>query len=70
MTSIIKSTPLNYRIKIEKIDKNGNSEIIGDTGFIKPQTVQLLNFLMNLMNMDLENKELKNKLNNELLNLK
>lgn len=70
MASIIKSTPLNYRIKIEKIDKNGNSEIIGDTGFIKPQTVQLLNFLMNLMNMDLENKELKNKLNNELLNLK
>lgn len=66
MASIIKSTPLNYRIKIEKIDKNGNSELIGDTGFIKPRTAQLLNFLLNLMDMDLKNKELKNKLNREL----
>lgn len=69
MTSIIKSTPLNYRIKVEKIDKNGNSEIIGDTGFIKPQTKQLFSFLINLMNSNLENENLKNELERELLKL-
>lgn len=69
MTSIIKQTPLNYRIKVEKIDKNGGSEIVGDTGFVKPQTKEIVNFLMKLMNMDLENKEFKNKLNREISNL-
>lgn len=67
MSNIIKSTPLNYRIKVEKIDKDGNSEIVGDTGFTKPQTTELLKFLINLMNTDLKSKELENKINKEFL---
>lgn len=69
MSNIIKSTPLNYRIKVEKIDKDGNSEIVGDTGFVKPQIIEFINFLMKLMNLDLENKEFRNKLNHEISNL-
>ena len=69
MSSIVKVTPLNYRIKIDKIHGDGTIEPVGDTGFMKPETVQLAKFLAKLMDLDKENKELKRKLDSELLNL-
>ena len=69
MSSIVKTTPLNYRIKIDKIHADGTVESVGDTGFMKPETVQLVNFLAKLIDLDKENKELKRKLDTELLNL-
>lgn len=70
MSSILKTTPLNYRIKVEKISGDGTIELVGDTGFVKPQTIELVKFLVKLMDLDLENKESKNKLDKELLDLK
>jgi len=70
MKGLIKEAPLNYRIKIEKISGDGTTELVGDTGFIKPKTIELVNFLIKLMDLDLKNTEFKNRLDKELLNLK
>lgn len=70
MSSLVKEAPINYRIKIEKIHGSGEVEMIGDTGFIKPQTINLVKFLAKLIDLDKENKELKNRLEKELLDMK
>ena len=56
MSSILKTSPLSYRILIEKIDGQGKKSLVGDTGFvhISEDTKNFVQMLLEIMERDLE----------------
>lgn len=53
MNGINKVTGFSHRIKVEKIDKDGNVEIIGDTGWISEHDRDLILRILELIDMEL-----------------
>jgi len=56
MSSVLKTSPLSYRILIEKIDGDGNKTVIDDTGFIhmSDEAKQVLSLLLQMFERDSE----------------
>ena len=53
---LIDSLPFKYRIIVERVNADGNTKVIGDTGFLDDNSRMIVSTLLNLINNDIELK--------------
>ena len=53
---LIDSLPFKYRIIVERVNADGSTKVIGDTGFLDDNSRMIVSTLLNLINNDIELK--------------
>ena len=53
---LIDSLPFKYRIIVERVNADGTTKVIGDTGFLDDNSRMIVSTLLNLINNDIELK--------------
>ena len=53
---LIDSLPFKYRIIVERVNADGSTKVIGDTGFLDDNSRMIFSTLLNLINNDIELK--------------
>ena len=53
---LIDSLPFKYRIVVERVNADGSTKVIGDTGFLDDNSRMIVSTLLNLINNDIELK--------------
>ena len=53
---LIDSLPFKYRIIVERVNADGSTKVIGDTGFLDDNSRLIVSTLLNLINNDIELK--------------
>ena len=53
---LIDSLPFKYRIIVERVNADGSTRVIGDTGFLDDNSRMIVSTLLNLINNDIELK--------------
>ncbi len=53
---LIDRLPFKYRIIVERVNADGSTKVIGDTGFLDDNSRMIVSTLLNLINNDIELK--------------
>ncbi len=53
---LIDSLPFKYRIIVERVNADGSTKVVGDTGFLDDNSRMIVSTLLNLINNDIELK--------------